>query len=223
MRQRHALPSLAVLTLILAGCSGTGGRENVGHGVDAACADIVTYDGQTYWGHGDLARTPATTGRTDEGVREGCDDGNGAEPDHRVRVEELADLPLERGFLVNGQVYVNHDLPFPEAIRHWFASPACSGDAPLELTGRWVGVTSSNKPRFDGDLRPPYRATMWVEEGPERYVGTRIAVRADQGTSPQLGPEDVKRALWHNGRLTARVHCEGGRFLADGLSTSGPR
>jgi len=172
MRLRHALPCLAALILFLAGCSGTAGRDSVAHS-DAACPDIVAYDGQTYWGHGDLARLPATTGRTDDGVRDGCDDGNGAEPDRRVRVEELADLPLERAFIANGQVYVRRDLPFPESIREWFVSPACTGEAPTELTGRWVGVISPHKPRFDGDLRPPYRATMWVEDGPDSTSAPR--------------------------------------------------
>lgn len=212
--------------LLLAGCAegGTagGGRADGPEGTgdaEAACAAVVRYDGHDYWGHGDLARTPELTGRTGTGIRPACDDGNGAAPREEVEVEELAALPLKRGFLVGGQAYVREGKPFPESIRAWFEPPRCEGEGAMELSGRWVGVTSPHEPRFDGDLRAPYRLTVWVDAGAEDYVGSRVVIRAGEGTDPQLGPEDVRRALWREGTLDARVHCEDGRFVADGLTT----
>lgn len=71
----------------------------------------------------------------------------------------------------------------------------------------------------DGDIRPPYRITAWVREGPAEYVDTRVTVHATEVTDPQLGPQDVERSLWEGGDVTARVHCADGRFVADGLTT----
>ena len=44
-------------------------------------------------------------------------------------------------------------------------------------------------------------------------------MHATAQTDPQLGPADVERSLWEGGDVVAEVHCEDGRFVADGLST----
>jgi hypothetical protein len=205
---------LVLLLLLLAGCSGSTGAEGA-----ASCADLVRYDGHRYHGHGDLHRMPATAGPAGTATRLGCDDGNGASPDEDIEVVELSDVPLDRGFLSHGQLYVRDDLDFPEAARAWFEPVRCGDAEPFVLTGRWLGVESSRKVRFDGDLRPPYRLTAWVTDGPQAYVDTQVTVHADGHTDPQLGPDDVKGSLWEGGDVTAEVHCDDGRFVADGLST----
>jgi hypothetical protein len=204
-----------ILLLLVSGCGG----GTTGTSGDPGCADLVDYDGHGYSGHGELQRTPEVAGPAGTATRRPCDDGNGAAAAEEIDVDELRDVPLDRAFLSDGQLYLREDLDVPEAARAWFARTTCDEAGAFELTGRWLGVTSRRKVRFDGDLRPPYRITAWVTEGPAPYVDTRVAVHATSETDPQLGPEDVKRSLWEGGHVTARVHCDGGRFVADGLST----
>lgn len=214
---------VAALTalLLVSGCAGTGDEGSSGA---ASCAAVIEYHGHTYWGHGELTRVPATTGRTESGVRPGCNDygSNGEmadEPDEQVPIEELADLPLREGFLANGSFYKRDRDQLPAVAAAWFEPVTCDADAPMTLSGRWIGVTSKHKPRFDGDLRPPYRLEMWVADGPGAYVDSRIFVRADEHTAPTLTTPDVKRALWDDGTVTAEVHCDGDLFVADALSS----
>ncbi|CAN5141327.1 hypothetical protein BH18ACT9_BH18ACT9_02890 [soil metagenome] len=214
MRTRLAV--LGTLSLAIAGCTSSGSSD------DASCADLVEFAGTTCAGHGDLDRVPETSGRTSTGTRLGCDDGNGAAADERVEIEELRALTLDEGFLVNGQVYLPQDAEeLPAAARAWFEVTTCEDHGAFEVSGTWLGVTSARETRFDGDLRPPYRVTLRVTQGPERYVDNRVTVRADEQTEPQLGPRDVKRSLWEGGDVVAQLYREDGRFVAAELSTPG--
>ncbi|MGN6574888.1 MAG: hypothetical protein ACTHKG_04315 [Nocardioides sp.] len=219
MRHKDMKPVAALVLLLLAGCSGSTDAGRADAGGAASCADLVRYDGHRYHGHGELQRMPATTRPAGTATRLGCDDGNGASPDEDIEVVELRDVPLGRGFLSHGQLYVRDDLDFPPAARVWFEPVRCTGAETFAMTGQWLGVESSREVRFDGDIRPPYRLTAWVTKGPAEYVDTRVTVHADEHTDPQLGPDDVRGSLWEGGDVTAQVHCKDGRFVADGLTT----
>jgi hypothetical protein len=180
----------------------------------------VVYAGHTYSGYGDLLRQPATTGRTGTGTFPGCDDGNGAPVKEKVEVQELADIPLRRAILVNGQFYYRAGSSLPEAARPWFSAPHCNTGGDFELTGSWLGVTGGPEPAADGDIRLPYRLAVRVIDGPKEYVGATVHIRATRKTDPALGPHDVRRVLGNGGRLTAGVHCDGRTFIADGLAAA---
>jgi hypothetical protein len=205
---------------LLAGC-GQGRDDGVGETGDHSCAALLEYDGHRYVAHGELERDPATTGRMDRGVAPGCDDGGGVARDRRVEVAELTDLPRDRAVLVEGSLYVRADRPFPEAAKAWFVPPTCDRAGEFEVRGGWLSVQGPNRPRFDGDLRPPYRLGVHVTDGPAEYVGATIRIHATESTHPVLGPEDVKTSLWRGGGVTAEVRCEGGRFLASSLTSTG--
>jgi hypothetical protein len=211
----RSLTLALLLTLALAGCS----DSSDGSSGAASCADLVTYDGHRYHGNGELQRTPATVGAAGTASRIPCDDGNGESGAEEMDVAELRDVPLDQAFLSHDQLYVRDDRELPAAARAWFEPTTCDAPEPFELTGRWLGVESPREVRSDGDIRPPYRITAWVTAGPAAYVDTRVTVHATRQTDPQLGPGDVKRSLWEGGDVTAQVHCDGGRFVADGLST----
>ena len=217
---------LAVSTLLgvaLAGCgSGSGPDPGSRSGGAASCAALIRYDGHDYLGTGELRRTPPTTGRTLSAVLPGCDDTGGQGPaphDEKVRVEELADLDPGLALLWNGAVLVRRGRVLPPATRVWFRAPRCTTPGQVELTGAWLGVTGPRKPRFDGDLRPPYRLSLRVTDGPARYVGSTITVRATSATDPALTKQDAEQALWDDGQLVATVHCDAGRFQATALRT----
>ncbi|HLN76829.1 MAG TPA: hypothetical protein VK204_07250 [Nocardioidaceae bacterium] len=214
----------AVIVLVAGALLGGCGQERedgVGKTGDFSCAALLVYDGHRYTAHGELRRDPATTGRVGSGVAPGCDDGGGATRDRRVEVAELADLPKDRAVLVEGELYVRADQPFPEAARAWFVAPRCGTSREFELRGDWLSVQGPNRPRFDGDLRPPYRLGVHVTDGPDEYVGATIQIRATETTHPVLGPKDVKTSLWKGGGVIAQVRCEAGHFIASSLTSKG--
>lgn len=208
---------LLVGTLLWSGCSGSANDPPGAEG-GGSCAATLEYDGGTYTGHGELKRDPATTGRVGRGVLPSCDDDNGGSPDEEVEVAGLADLPESRGVLVNGTVYLRDGLPFPESIRSWFRSPRCRTEGTFRLQGDWLGVRGP-EPRYDGEMRTPYRLEVHVTEGPEDYVGTTLQIRGTDDTNPGLGPDDVKTSLWEGGQVVADARCDGKGFLAIGLTS----
>jgi hypothetical protein len=217
--RRSAAWSTSVLIVgcaVLAACSSGGSRG----GGSAVCPAKVLYGGHTYWGVGELKRDPATTGRRVKAVLPSCDDSGGqepADPDTRVDVDVLADVPAETAVLWNGSVYLRDGRELPAPARLWFRAPRCTTDGQFDLIGDWLGVIGPKPPRSDGDLRPPYRLEVHVTSGPDAYAGTTIQVHADAATDPRLGPNDVKTSLWNGGQVAARVDCVGGRFHAVSL------
>jgi hypothetical protein len=188
--------------------------------VEASCAAMIEYDGHTYLGHGELKRDPPTTGRSVTGTIPGCDDTGGqgsAGSDGAVQVVELADVPLETAFWWNDSIFVRQGRELPTSTRIWFRAPGCVTDGTFELVGDWLGVTGPKKPRFDGDLRAPYRLQVHVTEGPSRYLRSTIAVHADVTTDPTLRPEDVQASLSQGGQVVAVVTCDARRFEAVSL------
>ncbi len=203
-------------TVALAGCASA--QSPGGSAGAASCAAVLDRDGARYVGHGDLKRDPATSGRMVDAVVPGCDDTGGQDPDpigdEHVRVAELAGVPLDTAVLYNGSVYVREGSELPAEARPWFTAPDCARSGEFELTGDWIGVTSKHKPRFDGDLRPPYRLELHVEDGPEEYVGSTVRLRATAETDPRPGAPEVKASLWDTEPLVATVRCDGARFRA---------
>jgi len=207
---------LLSLTLLLAGVALSSCSSRDGGG-EASCAAVIEYRGHAYWGSGPLKRDPATTGRLVAGVIPACDDSGGQQPEdpaEPVEVAELADVPLDTAFTWNGGIFVRDGRELPAATRPWFRAPLCRRDDEFDLTADWLGVTGPRQPRFDGDLRPPYRLEVHVTQGPEEYVGATVLVHADAATQPGLGPREVKSSLLEGGRVSARVECVDGRFHA---------
>lgn len=219
---RH-LALAAATTAAVAGCAssstgGTAGADvDADSGGEASCAAVIVHDGATYAGQGRVLRDPATTGREVAAVLPGCDDSGGqdeAEEDQQVQVAELEGVPLETAFLWQESIFVREGHELPQAAEAWFEVPRCTSETEFEILADWLGVTTPKKPRFDGDLRPPYRLEVHVVEGPDEYVGATVELHADGATDPALGPEDVKSSLWEGGTVRARVSCEEEYFRA---------
>jgi hypothetical protein len=216
---------LAVLatTGVLAGCATHSGaaHDDVGSSPSepaTSCAARLDHDGHTYTGYGELRRDPETTGRVGSGTLRACREGDISTVP--VDVAELTGVAMSRAVLVDGTLYVREDLPFPEEAGVWFVAPACSTDGAFDLAGEWLGVQGAPEPRFDGDLRPPYRVEVHVTEGPRRYVGATIEIRITDGTTPTLRSGDVRTSLWKGGGLQATVECERKRFVATAVTSS---
>lgn len=106
------------------------------------------------------------------------------------------------------------DRPFPESARRWFVPPSCHTRGSFELKGDWISVQEPKEPRFDGDLRVPYRLGVRVTDGPMEYRETTIQVQVNASTAPTLGPDDVKTSLWEGGGIVAQMRCESDEFVA---------
>lgn len=205
-------------SMLLAGLSGCSG----GDAGSASCAASIVYDGHTYWGRGGVMRDPEVTGRSMPAVLPGCDDSGGqseAEKDVSVRVDELADVASSTAVLWNGSIFIRDGRDLPKETQRWFRAPRCGTAGTFGVTGDWLGVTGPKKPRFDGDIRLPYRLEVHVTSGPRRYVGTKIMVRATAATDPALTPADVKGSLLQGGQVSASVRCVGRHFEALALHT----
>ncbi len=208
---RLALPAVAVT--LAAACSHA---AEDGHG-ESSCAAIILHQGHTYFGYGELKRDPATTGRQVTATIPSCDDSGGqesVEPSKTIHVAELVNVPLETAFRWDDSIFIREGRKLPDVTRTWFRAPGCATAGTFELVGGWLGVTGPKKPRFEGDLRAPYRLQVHVTEGPNAYVGTTIAVHADATTDVTLSPNDVKRSLWRSGDVAVVVTCDAGRFQA---------
>ena len=152
----------------------------------------------------------------------GCDDSGGqseAEMDVSVRVNELADVASSTAVLFHGSIFIRDGRDLPKETQRWFRAPRCGTAGTFEVTGDWLGVTGPRKPRFDGDIRPPYRLEVHMTSGPTRYVGATITVRATEATDPALTPADVKASQWKGGQVSASVQCAGRHFEAIALHT----
>ena len=208
------------MTVLLTGC-GEVGTGQAGHQSGTnSCAALVEYGGHPYEGSARPRREPQMTGRVETGTMPRCDDGGGAERARRIRVAELVGIPMSQALLVRSSVYVRAGRPLPEAARVWLRSPACATSSGFRLGGDWLGVEGPNRPRSDGDLRPPYAVTVRVTAGPRRYRSATLVLRATSYTRPTLGPRDVRTSLWDGGGLVARVRCDHARFVATALTST---
>jgi hypothetical protein len=211
-RNRIRAVLLSVLCLTLTG--GCGASSGGGDGA-ASCAAVIELDGHTYWGRGGVERIPPTTDRSLPAVLPGCDDSggqDGAVEEESVEVQVLADLEPTVAVLFQDTIYVRDGAKLPEETQIWFRAPRCASSGEFELTADWLGVRSTKKVRFDGDIRLPYRLMVKVTDGPSSYLGTKLTLRASTSTGPTLSPHDVKASLWEGGRVVATVRCDQGGF-----------
>jgi hypothetical protein len=194
---------------------------SAGDAGSASCAAVLVYEGHDYLGNGGVKRDPEVTGRSMPAVLPGCNDTgqSEAEKDLPVRVDELADVAPSTAVFFQGSIYFREGRNLPKQTQRWFRAPRCGTAGAFDVTGDWLGVTGPKKPRFDGDVRLPYRLEMHVTSGPTKYVGTTITVRATEATDPALTPADVKASLWKGGQVSAVVQCADRHFEALALHT----
>jgi hypothetical protein len=214
MRRAVTVVAGPVLLAGLSACSG-------GDPGSASCAAVLVYEGHTYLGNGGVKRDPEVIGRSMPAVVPGCNDTDQSEAqqDEPVRVDELADVAPSTAVFFQGSIYVREGRDLPEQTQRWLRAPRCDTAGTFNVTGDWLGVTGPKKPRFDGDIRLPYRLEVHVTSGPTRYVGTTITVRATEATDPALAPADVKASLWKGGQVSALVQCADQHFEALALHT----
>jgi hypothetical protein len=226
---RTGLALLVAVAALVTGCaddvtSGAGdppASEEApgGAGLDA-CMLVMTYDGARFEGApgGPPDRAPVLTGRSATASLATCDDGAGPDSGGEVEVEEIDGVALETAFWHQGSIMVREGADLPQALDPLYRAPTCELAGEVEVRGQWLGVVSKKKPRFDGDLRPPLRIQLYVEETSDaaadldRYT---IWVRDDGTARPALDKTMAEEALWSSrAALETVLVCSGGRFQA---------
>ena len=109
-------------------------------------------------------------------------------PEETVQVAELDGVPLETAFLWADTIYLRRGRELPAATQIWFRAPRCTSDGEFDLIADWLGVTGPKKPRFDGDLRPPYRLQVHVTQGRRSTSARRSTCTPMRRLSPPSAP-----------------------------------
>jgi hypothetical protein len=212
------LTVVAVLVgLLLSGCAAGGGVSQQG-----SCAAVMTFHGTTYSGWGDWTRLPRRAGSLGVGQMAACL-GVGGQPVHLVA---LPGIDHDRAVMdTDDQFWIASGTAQVPAFLRLARKPVpCDWAGNRSLSGTWESVMGERQPRYDGDLNPPYHIGVIIDahqvDMPRwRLVRVRINVSAE--TDPTLSTSDVKQALWTSGgTLTARSHCDEGRFVADAVTTA---
>lgn len=189
----------------------------------ASCMQILTLEGATYVGIGGVRRMPVTTGVTATAILPGCNDtGDSEEQDDEVTIQELRDLPLEKGFAWNGFVFVHKDQPPLAEVVEWRTPLPCEVDGQFQITGDWVGITDP-RGNTHTSWEPPYRLDVVVTDAPELfstddYASVQVFITVTDETDPTLGKDDGKVLRTSGATVETTVHCEGTKYVADAVA-----
>lgn len=228
-RRAHRWLAAAAAVLVLAGAGGTwwathptsGGGTGDGDGGAASCAAMLKLDGRTYYGWGDLTRTPRVVDRLGRATMPACGDDS---PARQIRPFALPGVPVDTAVFAEGTVWLNRTLPemrkgLPAALRDLTRPVQCHGNAPAVMTGSMNDISPMPS---DDDLRmrPPYTVTVVATTGEglslDRYRSVVVRLRITQDTTG-VDPAVLQAALWDGKPVSARWHCDGTAFVADSL------
>jgi hypothetical protein len=195
---------------------------------EAACADIVRFNGHRYTGLG-IQVAPVEGAALGEAERLGCNDqGDGTmPPNEQIQVAELPgvssdDVIVERGN--DGAVYIAEDLsPLPREVEALISPPGCDpADEPLELSGPWSGILGADG-NTEVDLVPPYDVFMQVRRASSpRYDRASLTIRVPVELGRPISHADVEAYLWKEGSISVSATCGDGGYLALSVTTGPP-
>jgi hypothetical protein len=216
----HCFLALAIAVVaILAGCSSeTEGGAGAGSEGEASCALVVRYRGENYEGTGvQVARLEGE--RIGSAVLPGCE---ADEPDEQIRVARLPGVSPKVALVWVGRfdlVLVREGTDLPPEIAQAFDAPKCDQrDAPIRLSGPWLGILSADG-NTETDLLPPYDLELRVKYASVRkYERAFITVRVQKDLGAPLTRDDVRSSLLQDGSIALTVRCESERFVAKQVS-----
>jgi hypothetical protein len=192
------------------------GTDHVGSEGSGSCAFGAQLGGRSYYTMGGINIVPTYGEPLGSAVVPPCRDDEG----FRIEAFSIAGVDPKVAFASPEReetIFVAEGVyempPELQRLRH---PPRCvHGDAPVELTGQWLGILDPGV-----DLVPPYRLQMRVDlASVPRYERTFVAVRVEPELGRPLDREDLRSSLWKGGSLTRTVSCSArGRFLAKAIT-----
>jgi hypothetical protein len=187
---------------------------------------VVRYEGVLYQSQG-VRVAPDEGRRVGTGVLPSCDDGHGASPEEDVELAELAGVSPNVALAWLGRtdvVLVRRGAVLPPEVERLLRAPTCDAeDAPIELTGTWLGILEADG-GTELDLKPPYDVDLFVEQASApRYERTYLTVRIRPALGEPITRADVETSLWKGGSIALRVQCaDEGRYVAEEVDASPP-
>lgn len=183
-----------------------------------SCALVVIYEGKRY--------SPV---RVEIAPQEGepagsatlppCNDAEGSEESaEEISVSELPGVSPEVALVWPGRhemVLVREGTEeMPSEVARLREAPPCDPeDAPIHLSGMWLGILEPDE-STEVDLVPPYDIEMLVADAsPSKYVGANLVVRVPKDLGRPLSSEDVESSLWEGGTIEVTAECDRG-FVA---------
>lgn len=164
-----------------------------------------------------------------EALVPGCNDTGGVSvpPDEHVSVSRLPGVDPSVGVVSShdpGTIFVREDVdPLPAEIMRLLVAPACgAADAPIDLSGTWMGIIGADG-KTELDMVPPYDVEMQVERASApTYERADISIRVPASLGQPLTREDVRSSLWKGGTIHVVAECDGDRFVVQQVEALPP-
>jgi hypothetical protein len=226
-----ATDTLLIVTtaLVLAGCGG-GGSESVSDTPQtASCAFVVEYSGHRYLGNAAPVR-PVEGKPLGVGIQPGCQDAPGGpeSEDREVGVAEIEGVSPALAILIRGRdesILIRDDADYqrlPPEVARLLSAPSChSGEQPVEITGRWLGILGADG-NTELDLAPPYDLRIEVTKSSlADYARAELTIRVPTTLGRPLTRRDIESSLEEDGILKISLICRDGDFVASAVK-AGP-
>jgi Family of unknown function (DUF6281) len=186
---------------------------------------IVRYHDRSYAGT-TVHVVPPQGSRVGFAVLPGCNDTGQKQnpPDEKIAVARLRGVSPEVALVMPGRddiVLVRRGIDrLPPEIRAVLHAPRCEeGDAPIRLSGPWLGILGPGG-KTEVDLVPPYDISLLASSASTgRYRNAFLSVRVPASLGRPITKDDVRKSLWKAGTIDIEASCTGRRFLAQRLTT----
>jgi hypothetical protein len=211
MRPKYGVIALAItVAATLVGCAGGGIVES-----RVSCALVIRYQGENYEETG-VQVAPPEGERIGSAVLPGC---GAEEPDKQIAVARLPGVSPKVALVWvgnNDAVFVREGTDLPPEVAQSLDAPKCDRrDAPIRLSGAWLGILGADG-NTELDLLPPYDLDLRVESASMRkYERALITVSVQKNLGTPLTRDDVRSSLHQGGSIELTVRCQGGRFVAE--------
>lgn len=211
MSPKYWVIALAItVAATLAGCAGGGIVES-----RTSCALVIRYQGENYEETG-VQVAPPEGERIGSAVLPGC---GAEEPDEQIPVARLPGVSPKVALVwvgSNDTVFVREGTDLPPEVAQSLDAPKCDRrDAPIRLSGAWLGILGADG-KTELDLLPPYDIDLRVESASARtYEHAFITVSVPKNLGTPLTSHDVRSSLQQGGSIELVVRCERERFFAE--------
>lgn len=198
---------VAAAVALLSACWAEGPRS----GGSGSCAFEIRLDGRSYSGMGGIRVIPTYGEPLGEAFVPPCDEDAG----FRIEAVRIVGVDPKIAFASPDReetIFIADSVnELPPSLQRLRRAPRCDhGEAPVELTGQWLGIVDPGV-----DLIPPYRLQMRVDLATvSHYERTFPTLRVESELRRPLRRRDLRSSLWQGGSISVTATCVRGQFHA---------
>lgn len=184
---------------------------------DAQCPSVLTYQGRTYVGQGDLVRVPRAGEPAGSGVLPaGC-----GESQRSIEVFSVAGVSSATAVGTDEGVWLAETVTsLPPELRALRQEVPCRGSGQHQVAGTWVSADGP-QPEQDYVYSAPYVAVVKADQGDilplDDWALLTVRLQVTKATVRGTDSGLIKATLGGDARLLATVHCSGSAFVVDSL------